>query len=213
MVKSMHKLAKVLKFLLERHQLTETELSRRINLGQPVIHRIASGETRNPKLETLSPIANYFQISINQLIGDEPLPLVHNELSDALPAQLRSVPLLSWDQVSHWPKLKKMPIGSDCVYTDLVLSQQGFAVKVQDTTMRPRFPEETLLLVEPEIKPTDRSYVIFKMAHKPQAVFRQFFTDGNSYYLNPMNPAFEKLVIGSEDICLGVVVQIRTDLI
>lgn len=70
----MSKLAQILKLLMAEQGLSESELARRTGIGQPVVHRMASGETDNPKVATLSPVANYFALSISQLIGDEALP-------------------------------------------------------------------------------------------------------------------------------------------
>ena len=70
----MNKLAPILCQLIREQQITVSELARRTQIGQPVIHRLISGVTLDPKVSTLSALANYFNISINQLIGDEPLP-------------------------------------------------------------------------------------------------------------------------------------------
>ncbi len=64
--------------------MQQAELAERTGIGQPVVHRIASGETHNPKLGTLRPLARYFGISIDTLIGEAPMALPEPIQSRAL---------------------------------------------------------------------------------------------------------------------------------
>ncbi len=59
--------------------LKSAELARKIGVGQPVIHRLMTGVTDNPQVYTLQPIAEYFNISIEQLIN-EPASKTHKNL-------------------------------------------------------------------------------------------------------------------------------------
>jgi len=65
----MENLAVILTRLIASHGLTSAELARRTGIAQPVIYRLMSGETINPQVLTLKPIADYFKISIDQLLG------------------------------------------------------------------------------------------------------------------------------------------------
>ena len=66
-------ISKTLKKLIADHKLNTMELARRTGIGQPVIYRLISGETDNPKIATLCALADYFGISVNQLIGETPI--------------------------------------------------------------------------------------------------------------------------------------------
>ena len=67
----MNKLSTNLNHLLHNADISENELARRTGIAQQIINRILSGENKNPKISTLNPLANYFGVSIRQLIGDE----------------------------------------------------------------------------------------------------------------------------------------------
>src|SRR3990167_6567719 len=100
----MKNLNKILKHLMHEMHLSESELARRTEIGQPVIHRILSGETDNPRVATLSQIANYFSISISELIGDASFP--HHRLPGTNNYSNHTwthVPLLTWEQAVEWP--------------------------------------------------------------------------------------------------------------
>lgn len=65
----------VLKALFEEHGLNANQLAAALDKkpAQPTIHRIESGESKNPRDETIEPIAKYFGITLGQLRGYEPL--------------------------------------------------------------------------------------------------------------------------------------------
>ncbi len=64
----MENLAKNLKVLIKKENISEAELSRRCGVTQPMINRIVNAKTDNPKLKTLLRISRYFGISITDLV-------------------------------------------------------------------------------------------------------------------------------------------------
>lgn len=66
-------LSTILSHLMSENRITSAELARRTGIGQPVIYRIMTGSTDNPQVLTLKPIAEFFKISIDQLLGISPL--------------------------------------------------------------------------------------------------------------------------------------------
>lgn len=202
----------ILKGLMAELGINESELARRTGIGQPVVHRICSGETDNPKVATLSPIANFFAISISQLIGDEPLPM------DRIPGTFnpdaqgwRQIPLLDWEQILVWPNLNKKSGPLPTVSTDMELSQHAYAVAVRDTTMEPRFPEGTVLLIDPDLKPNNLDFSIIHVDGHDLPNFKQVLIDGEHTILKPLNPDFKTLLLSKPHTFLGVMVQSRMD--
>ena len=64
----MKNIAKTLKDLRVEANLTQTELSRRLNIGQATIACYENGQ-REPQLSILSAYADYFECSIDYLVG------------------------------------------------------------------------------------------------------------------------------------------------
>ncbi len=209
----MKHLNQILRALMDEMHLSESELARRTRVGQPVIHRILSGETDNPRVATLSQIANYFSISISQLIGDAPLP--ENRLPGTHSQAhytWSQVPLLGWEQALHWPKQRI--INPLMVGTNLPIGKQGFALRVKDTTMAPRFVEGTLLIVDPDHPAKDRSFIIAHIEGQKYVVFKQILKDGDDIYLKPLNPDFKTTVVDKTKCrVIGCVIQARDDFI
>lgn len=208
----MMKLNTILKMLLKEHQLSESELARRTNVGQPVIHRMASGETDNPKVATLIPIARYFSLTINQLMGVDPLP--KDRMPGTYNPQIHAwskVPLLTWEQLAEWPSITKKSPQDIRISTDAEVSEKAYAIAVKDSTMLPRFPEGTLLIIDPELQPEDKDFVIAVLKGQKQPTFKQILIDGDDVYLKPMNPDFNTVLLDKEPKFLGVMVQARMD--
>jgi len=58
-----NRLADNLQELMRVRKINPTTLARSTGIGQPVIYRIATGETDNPTLSTLQPVAKFFGVS------------------------------------------------------------------------------------------------------------------------------------------------------
>lgn len=79
------KACEVLCTLLDYHGLTAYDLSKKINIAYSTIYFVANKPQYSPKVATLIPIAKYFGITVDQLIGNAPLDNITNpkaELSE-----------------------------------------------------------------------------------------------------------------------------------
>jgi len=184
----MDKLAENLRRLMTEFNLSETELSRRTGIGQPVIHRMSSGETDNPKVGTLSPIANLFNVSISQLVGDEVFPeYLPPKLPDSIVQGWNEIPLLSIEDIILHP----FPLDSankfEKIYTDARYSNGTYAIRIQDSTMQPRFPEGTVVVIDPNHEPQDQDFAVVYIHGHRKATFKQVLLDGDDIYLKPLN--------------------------
>ncbi len=208
---SISNLSTILKALMNEVGITVTELARRTSVGQPVIHRMASGETDNPKVGSLSPIAKFFNVSISQLVGDDPLPKdrfkgSHNPFYRAWV----KLPMLNWEQAAHWPSRVYSEIES-YISTEAVVSDKAFATRVEDTTMSPRFPEGSILIFDPEIKAQDKDFVAIHIEGHSKMQFKQMLLDGPDLYLKPINQDFQTNRVEKPYVILGVMTQALTE--
>lgn len=178
----MSRLSEVLKALLRHRKLTVSELSRHTGIVQPVIYRMTTGETDNPKLSSLLPIANYFNVNISQLIGEEPLS--HEGNADQ---QVKAIPLLNLANVQEYKKV--IPHETKNIMA-MGLSEFGFALVMPDTSMEPMFQRGSLLIFDPLNEPQDRSFVLVRLGAPATIVFRQLIIDVDQKYLKPLNPDF-----------------------
>lgn len=211
------KLSHILKKLITDNSLSESELARRTGVAQSVIHKILSSENKNPTLSTLKPIADFFCINISQLIGEIPLPVPANiknsdEITKVDALKLSHVPLIPLDYASQW--IKKQTSGAHnfrYTTTDLKMAEGAFAVEMDTAAMEPRFPQGTILIIDPILKPKDADFVLAKLSVDSEIVFRQLFINKSLTYLTSINP-FEKqslIPLNEKDEILGVLVQAK----
>lgn len=205
----MHKLSHILKSLMVQAQITETELARRTNIGQPVIHRIASGETDNPKITTMAPIAAHFNITVSQLIGDHPLS---NERQSAMNnpeiGSWRKVPELSWRQAPHWQSDMHNTQPLRYLGTDADCSESAFALTVQDASMAPLFQRGAIVIVDPARAHRSLDYVVVLKSGQQTPTLKQLIDD-NPIRLKTHNEDINDDHLLEGDRILGVVLQMK----
>lgn len=195
------KIGKILNKLLADQNLKISELARRVQLPQPTIQRIAAGVSENPHISSLQPIAEYFAITVDQLKGLEPIAKFD---------MLQKLPLIAWHDAPTWGK--KATNASEYMLADIKVSEGAYALKVLDGAMDPIFPRETILIVDPTVKPKDRSYVIALNEKAKIPIFRQLIINGPDKFLKPSSPdtdIYKMTRFKDSDTILAVVVQAR----
>jgi transcriptional regulator with XRE-family HTH domain len=200
------KIAQILNRLMAEKKIRVTELARKICVPQPTIHRIAKGICEHPHSSSLEPIANFFGISISQLKGYEPIPWLD---------RASKIPQLRWEDVLDWPKNKVKIDYQEFILTDAIISKNGFALKMNDASMEPVFPKNTILITDPNKQPKDRSFVIVKLAKYPEVVFRQLLLDTTNKYLKSLSPDFDQYKmkqLTENDKILSTVIQTKRNI-
>ena len=197
------KISQILSRLMMEKKIRVAELARLVNVPQPTVHRIATGACEHPHLASLKPLADFFSITVDQLKGFEPIL----ELE-----RVAKIPLLAWEQVASGLLNHKMH--SEWTVTDATIGLNSYALKVKDASMDPVFPRNTILITDPDKRANDRSYVIAKLAHFSEPIFRQLVMDAQDSYLKPLSPDFNRYKmtrLNNNDKILSVVVQAKRD--
>ena len=73
------KVGKILGELLTEHGFSAAYVSSVTGVPQPTITRIIAGRVKDPRSETLAPLARFFHLSVPQLRGEEPIVNVQIE--------------------------------------------------------------------------------------------------------------------------------------
>jgi transcriptional regulator with XRE-family HTH domain len=185
-------IADKLKQLMFEHDLTPTELARRVeDIPQQTIQRIVKGKIKKPHAKTLETIANYFNFTPNDLTkGDD-----HTDFfSDALnTSRIESKPIC----VYSWEQLDKLFLQNDTDNTItpsqeiIVMSEYNtgtFGVIMPDSSMSPYFAKGSILIIEPStIKAEDRSFVLTHIDETNKFLFRQLLIDGGHYVMKALS--------------------------
>lgn len=204
----MKKISSVLQHLIKQKGITTTQLGREAGVAQPVTYRLVKGTINNPRLHTLIPFTEYFNITMDQLLGDQPLP-DQVEVIEVKPEPIRhQLPLYQWDELTAFPT--RLPTEEvQNIETSLSVSEQSFAVVTKDLSMNKDFLANMTLIVDPTLTVQHRDFAIIELSADDAPVFRQVFFDAGSIYLKPTDENFKTIILEKDSRYrfLGVVVQ------
>lgn len=213
MAKRFPQLSVVLKKLLFQKDMKPVDLARELNIPQPTIHRIVTGKSTRPYRSSLEPIAEYFSLNVDQLLGEEPLPADFSESNKNQTLTINKVKyihLVPWENPSNvtntsYDNDEKIPFLGN-------ISDKGFATIMPDSSMEPVFPRNSILIFDSDKTPKDRSYVLVQLHDTKTPVFRQLLVDLDHKYLKPLNPdlnTFKMRLLGENDKIYAVLVEAR----
>lgn len=197
-------LSKILQELIRKKGLSISDLARRTNLPQPTIYRVAQGEHQRPHKKTLQILSEFFNVTIDQLIGLEPLE------GFEICKSISKIPILDCKQILKWPSIKFTNV--EYVIYEKTICASAFALKMPDKSMEPLITKDTLLIIDPDKKPQYRNLIIVKLCNFEEVIVRQLIKDANNYYIRPLNhdfDQFEMLMLTAEDSIKGTVIEAR----
>lgn len=216
MAKKYLKLSTTLKRLLFDKNMKPIDLARELDLPQPTIHRLVTGKSTRPYKSSLEPIAHYFDISVDQLLGEEPLlaewqapePSAH-ALQNIV---IKTVPVIPWQSITELAVARSKAKKQLAITGNI--SDECFAILMNDHAMEPLFTKGTILIFDPNKKYVDRSYVLVKLANKDQFIFRQLLVDVDQSYLKPLNPdtaIYKMRLLNADDTIVATLFESRTN--
>lgn len=200
-------LAQTLNELIGRDtKLTPAALARKLGIPTNKITRILNGDVTDPKASTLLQIANYFDITIEQLLGIE--PIVRQGEYKKLD-KTRPVPVFEISKPNQQRAPKEWYL-----WVENEIDGEYYALVMDTDLYEPIFPQNSFLIVNPDITPSDRSYIVVKSRKNPSyCSIKKCVLDNNQTYLYPINP---KLPVEIYDESLytiaGVILEIHQKL-
>jgi SOS-response transcriptional repressor LexA len=197
----------VIRELLSQHRLNASELARRIHLPQPTIHRLLTGKTEDPKLSTISLIADFFGVTLDQLLGDSPV----NGFEKILKTHTHSAPIITWnDAISIDQAFLNLSTNHSIKYIniDMETSSQSFGL-ISKKSMEPNIAFGTLLIIDPLEKPIDGDLVIVHYHGTNDATIRKLVLDGPKQELHTIFNDTQPEKITDKTRVIGIVIQTR----
>ncbi len=185
--------------------MSPADLARAVDLPTATISRLTTGKSTRPYRSSLEPIAKYFSIDVEQLLGEKPLESIANDLPSNFTVSY--VPLVNWEQLEERNK-----DSHSCIPFVGKISKLGFATIMPDASMEPFIQIDSVLVFDPELNPKDRSYVLVKLHETNNYVFRQLLVDAEHKYLKPLHPdfsAFKMRLLSQDDEIVACLVEAR----
>lgn len=201
-------LSKNIEFLLKKNELSSSQLAKASGVDKPVISRILSGKTPNPQVETLKPIADFFSVTIDQLIGTQiELDKKHGVV---VSIHRLMVPIIEWKQIAYWMDIKDNYNPTNTIDAKSTSSKDSFALRITTDQFEPRFTINSIIIVDPTLSPKNRDYILTKQDEN-QITIEQVIIENNKTFLKTLHQPFD-MKKSSKLICYGVITESHLNL-
>lgn len=198
MAKKYENLGKTIKKLLFDKNMRPADLARDANIPITTIHNIVTGKSTRPYSSTLETIAKYFGKTVEELNDKSSEQLLSNLI-------IKDIPLVEWHDFKTMVPNTRFPVHN--------ISDEGFALKMNDSSMEPLFPKDSLLIFEPVYKELiDRAYILVKLENVELYIFRRLLIVDNQRYIQAINPEIKEVSlkkINDNDIILAKLIESR----
>jgi SOS-response transcriptional repressor LexA len=116
------------------------------------------------------------------------------------------VPILTWKESINWKKHIKED--RQAVTTDIQISSNAYALNI-DEDLDDGFRKNSIIIVDPEIKPSDKDYIISYKGDAKTPLLKRLQKYEGSLYLKPLVSGIPPTLFTEEYRVLGVVRQIK----
>ena len=200
-----YSLSERLNILMEIKKIdTVQHFGKIVNIPTHIIADILNGKTTKPKMKTLHNIANYFNVSIPQLCGIDPLPI--NYATSPISISQISVPIININQIPQWLANSKITnIPHIKVNLDKT-SDKHFAIEILDNQFFPDILAGTVLIFCTNTPPK-RNDILIASNNKSSMIYKHLGVENDTVILKQAGST-NKIEMNSTDIEIyGVAVQ------
>lgn len=195
--------------LMKLKDTNMTSIHRQTGVPVTTIQRICKDSGANPTLASLMPLADFFSVTVAQLIGEEPLPSAKEK--HLTPRRWTNVPVINWQQAVYWLDVPSIAQQPRYVTTEIGIGENSFALEINDDHHN-NFQKGALLIVDPSLSVNHRDYVISYKEGSQQASLKQVLMHEGDIYLKPTNSDFKTTLMDNQHRIIGVVVQVKMNL-
>ena len=169
-----------MKALMSAEGISASELSRVTGIDRSVLHKILTGATKNPSIESIKALIQHYSFQ-EVLYG-----IKDNSVSE------NNAPIISWADAVQFPI--NLPDGNIQRYAKIGMQVTNsiFCLLIE-YTLDSRFTRGALLVVDCQKAPRNLSYVIIQENESSMASLSRSILDGNTPYLKSIDPSFPSI--------------------
>jgi len=175
--------------LMKARHVTISQISQDLDIPTMTIRRLLSGETEDPRISTIKMVADYFKISVIDLIEGDPKNFL-NALNRTKP---HLVPILNWETAEKIMTINELDLINWKEWQPISLNEQYdigknvFALESKPF-MYPRFPQGTVFIIDPDTSASDGDIVLVKIKKNNELTLRELMVDSPEWKLHPIVP-------------------------
>ena len=192
----------------------QLKLASLLNVSQESVRKWLSGESF-PDTNRIFEIANKLNVNIQWLlsgIGKITQSVKIKELPIENSVTWTKVPILTWEEAGRWDKVIKTIHEKESIeyaWAEPGIGENSYALIVKDDSMVPRYEKDSILIIDPDYKPSHKHIVVYLLEGEKDAICKQLLIDGKHKYLKPHNPSYPASHIGDKDKYCGAIRQAR----
>lgn len=206
-----NKIGAILSQLMEECDIDEVSLARQTGVPKSNISRIKLDINANPTAATLRPLAKFFNISISQLLGDEPINRhriqgSHNPESFTM----SRLPILEWNWITAWLKNNCADYKQKLTHwisTNRQFGENSFSLLINSDEFGSILKKNSLIFIDPA---KDVEYGDIILAQIDQILcLKQLIIESGDLYAKSLNPIINSSKLIQRDAILGVIYEIK----
>lgn len=198
-----------LNYALKLTGLSQSELAKQINTKPQAIQYLCRSGARKSKFthqmaDALGVESLWLAAGVGKIHAT---PTAHH----ANQTTQHEVPLLAWHEVKPY-LAGNQPASCDFLATTAPTDAQGFALRLNDDAMSPRFEKESIIFINPDMTQNLHTgeFVLVYVATVDSIIFRQYNQTRSVVTLQPLSTVLHKPVVMAADDCvIGTLVEAR----
>lgn len=206
----METLGQRIRSLRKAKNISQTELAQTLGWVESRLSHYEL-DKRVPKLKQIKEIAVAIGCSFEDIVSD-----VRVDNGNLTERNHQAVPLISWVRAGNWASVEDpyAPGEADewIAHRSSRPGKHAFALRIEGDSMTSpsglSFPDGCIIIVDPERAPVAGDYVVAKDVSTQKATFKRLTTDGNRWYLKPLNPSYPAIEIDDPAVrVIGVAIE------
>jgi len=192
-------------------RISAEKLSKETGLPPATIKRIRNNANANPTLNTILPIAEYFSLSLSELIGEQSIPMdkIHKKFLTNNPDS-QQIPTISWQDALLWPKNRDKILIAKYIYVEPLPYDDLFALEIDDEEKGgDLIPKNATLIIAPNLSPKHKDMALVSTMKGGIPSLKDISFYDNDIYLVPLFKQFPPIKFDKSYRFLGVALQIR----
>ncbi|EPG6435675.1 LexA family protein [Klebsiella aerogenes] len=205
------------KDLMKSRGVSQETLAEHLGLTKGAVSHWLNSR-REPGIDDIAKILNYlglksFEVNPDGTIKDKsPSNVSYHGKHDSK----GSYPVISWVSAGEWMEAVE-PYHRRAIdrwyETSVDCSDDSFWLDVKGDSMTSpvglSIPEGTVILVDPDIEPTNGKLVVAKLDTENEATFKKLVLDAGRKFLKPLNPQYPMIEVNGNCRIVGVVVDAK----
>ncbi|MFO1259031.1 MAG: XRE family transcriptional regulator [Gammaproteobacteria bacterium] len=155
--------------------------------------------TRGMSIEVIEHYAGLLEINASWLLTG---------IGPRCKTKIREIPIITWAGIKEFINHRHQ-FYNEHTTSDVDLSPYSFALRVNNDTMEPRYPEGAIIIVDCEQHPRHKDFAVFQLDDKKEFTFKQLLHAEGELFAKSLNPDYPTLKLSKDARIIGKVVQAK----